>query len=272
MWLIASKAGVLTGKLLAKSLGLNFQSNINKISDGSEILIRYGNAQKSDRLYKDTDCNSRESILRMSAKHKLWEYLDDSNVLTPRYYKPINMPDDLQYPFLVRSNMHRAGKDIVICSTLDDMPGDAQFVVPFYPTLREYRVHVAFGKVVKILRKYPVSEDSNDTIRTSAFGWRYKVSDLEQVMCAKSMIETALETAEILNVQFCGIDMAWSSKEYGLNRWIVWEVNSAPSLNASSLKLYTDIFKENFSERLRKYEIHKSKQNHARSKTFNRRN
>ena len=57
--------------------------------------------------------------------------------------------------------------------------------------------------------------------------------------------------------------MAWSAKDNGLNRWIVWEVNSAPSLNSSSLELYTEILKEHLAERLQFSDIHKPNKNNG---------
>ncbi|KKL94075.1 hypothetical protein LCGC14_1868310 [marine sediment metagenome] len=272
MYLLASKAGILTGRQIARALKIRFHINADKIKQGSEVLIRYGNAQQSNRIGKDTSTNSRDSILKMSAKHRLWEYLQDSEILSPRYYRLHEIPDDLEFPCLVRSRMHRAGKDIQVCDAPYEIPRNAEYVVPYYPTIREYRVHVAFGNIVKIMRKYPINDNAHDKIRTSAFGWQYKRSSLDDVMCSKSMVETAMKTAEVLGSDFCGIDMAWSSKEHGLNKWIVWEVNSAPSLNGPSLKLYVDLFKSQFAERLREYGIHKSKQNNARNKSLNRGN
>ena len=61
------------------------------------------------------------------------------------------------------------------------------------------------------------------------------------------MVATAIKSAEILGLSFCGVDMAWSSKQNGLGRWIVWEINSAPSLNSSSLEIYTQILRENLT-------------------------
>ncbi len=272
MYLLASKAGILTGRLIARALKIRFHINADKIRQGSEVLIRYGNAQQSTRIGKDTSTNSRDSILKMSAKHRLWEYLQDSEILSPRYYRLHEIPDDMKFPCLARSRMHRAGKDIIICDSAYEIPRDAEYVVPYYPTIREYRVHVAFGKILKVMRKYPINDSAHDKIRTSAFGWQYKLSSLDDVMCSKSMVETALKTAEILGSDFCGIDMAWSSKKHELNKWIVWEVNSAPSLNGPSLKLYVDLFRSQFAERLQEYGIRKSKQNNARNSSFNKRN
>jgi hypothetical protein len=201
----------------------------------------------------------------MSAKHKLWSYLKQADILSPRYYRRTEIPDDLTFPCFLRERLHRAGKDIVVIDSPYEIPMDVEYIVPFYPTLREYRVHIAYGNVVKVLRKYPVGDFANSMIRTSAFGWQYKVSDLGRIECAKSMIKTAKETAEILGAKFCGIDMAWSAKKDGLSRWIVWEVNSAPSLNSSSLKLYTEILKEHLAERLQGNGVHKSEKDHGRS-------
>jgi hypothetical protein len=272
MYLIASRAGILTGRRLARNLGLRFETNIEKVQKASEVIIRYGNAQLSERIIKDTDCNSRDSILKMSAKHRLWNFLKDTDIFSPRYYTLPEIDGNLTFPAFLRNKMHRAGRDIKVVQSSHEIPQNMEFIVPYYPTLREYRVHMAYGDVVKVMRKYPVNNNANEMIRTSAFGWQYKVSDLKQIRCAKSMIEIAKQVTEILDAKFCGIDMAWSSKDHGLNRWIVWEVNSAPSLNSSSLELYTEIFRSNLTERLQKNVLHKSSKNYGRSAPYNRLN
>lgn len=249
MYVLASRAGILTGKKLAKNLRCRFHTNIEKISPNSKILIRYGNAQESSRIADDTNCNSRDSIIKASAKHRLWQYLDGEEIETPRYYS-INDAERIPTPFLARQRIHRAGRDITICNSPRDIPRSAEFLVPLYENIiREYRVHVVFGKVVRIFRKYPTQDNAHPIIKTSHFGWRYSLSRLDNINCRTSMIEIALKCAENLGLQFCGVDMAWSSKKTGLGRWIVWEINSAPSLNSSSLEIYTKLFQENLMRR-----------------------
>jgi glutathione synthase/RimK-type ligase-like ATP-grasp enzyme len=253
MYVLASKSGILTGKRLARELGLKFHTNADKIRQNSRIIIRYGNAQESPRIAEDTDCNSRNSIIRCSNKHKLHHYLKDSELETPEYFpykSGIIIPEKLGKVFLGRKREHRAGQDIKLINRGEIIPKATEFLVPLYENIiREYRVHVAFGEVVKVMRKYPINENAHPIIKTTDFGWQYKRSSLERLQCSKSMQETALKTAELLGLTFCGIDMAWSGKEKGLGKWIIWEVNSAPSLNTDSLQLYTKVFKENLSKR-----------------------
>jgi len=253
MCVLASKSGILTGKRLARELGLRFHTNANEIRPNSSVIIRYGNAQESDRIANDTECNSRESIIRCSNKHKLFYYLKDSDILTPEYFpyrRGMEIPDKLGKRFLSRKREHRAGKDIVVMEREQIIPYSTEYLVPLYENIiREYRVHVVFNNVVKVMRKYPIDEDANPIIKTASFGWQYKRSSMERVECSDSMRKAALKVAEILGLTFCGVDMAWSGKEKGLGRWIVWEVNSAPSLNSDSLKLYVDLFKKNLARR-----------------------
>jgi len=254
MCVLASKSGILTGRRLARELGLRFHTNANEIRPNSNVIIRYGNAQESDRIADDTECNSRESIIRCSNKHKLFYYLKDSGILAPEYFpythSTMKIPEKIEQFFLCRKREHRAGKDIVVVERGHFIPSNTEYLVPLYENIiREYRVHVAFNNVVKVMRKYPMSEDANPIIKTASFGWQYKRSSMERVECSNSMREAALKVAEILGLTFCGVDMAWSGKEKGLGRWIVWEVNSAPSLNSDSLKLYVDLFKKNLARR-----------------------
>lgn len=269
MYVLASKHGVITGRRLAKKLGLKFQTNINNLTDRSDIVIRYGNAQLPLNVSNDTECNSREAIIKASAKHKLSEYLKDTDISCPTYFPYRQgqiVPKELGEHFLGRSRQHRAGKDIVLLKRGKKIPTDTEFLVPLYKHItREYRVHVAFGNVVKVMRKYPIDDKADAIIKTAAFGWQYRRSALKKVQCSKAMIETAVKAAEVLGLQFCGVDMAWSGKEDGLGKWIVWEINSAPSLNTDSLNLYADLFREHLQERLN--EIRKPNSNNGGGKS-----
>lgn len=248
-YLLASKHGIITGRNLARNLGLAFHTNLHKIKRAKvDVVFRYGNAQTNDRIIGDTEVNSVDAILRCSAKHKLWKMLEEEDIIAPEYipyYYGMQIPERLGGKFLGRKRIHRAGNDIKILTRKSIITSPVEFLVPFIPTNREYRVHVLFGRIVKVLRKYPDNEENKGFIRTSRYGWNYRVSSLHEIVCDKSMSKTALKVAELLGLSFCGIDMAWSSKnDGGLHKWVVWEVNSAPSLNTPSLRTYTTYFKE----------------------------
>lgn len=244
MYLIASKAGFVSGKALARKLGLLFHSNIHKIRPDSDVVIRYGNYGTSDRVSEDTEINSVETIRTISAKHKLREILEPEGILTPKYYPYTgSIPEELrdEFPLLSRRRYHRSGKDIII---LDDIEtpiniGETEFLVKYYETSREYRVHVIDGEVVKIFRK--TSEDDYPVkIRTSHYGWGYRRAKLSKIYASDSLEEVCIKSARAVDAYFCGIDIGWSKQ---LGRWIVFEINSAPSLNSRTLEIYAEKLK-----------------------------
>jgi len=194
--------------------------------------------------------------------------LEDTDIVCPKYFPYRQgqiIPKELGENFLGRKRLHRAGRDITVLKRGGVIPVKTEFLVPLYDNIiREYRVHVAFGNVVKVMRKYPIDDKADPIIKTAAFGWQYKRSAVKKVQCSKAMIKTAVKAAEVLGLEFCGVDMAWSGKETGLGNWIIWEINSAPSLNTDSLNLYADLFRENLPERLN--EIRKPNSNNSGSK------
>jgi hypothetical protein len=212
--------------------------------------VRYGNASWADNIRSDTDVNSCESIFKMSSKQKLSRFLGDTDIIVPRYYpyrKGDPLPQGITFPILARHNFHRAGMDIVVCNSERDIPWGVEALVPFYPTSREYRVHVVFDEIIKVMRK--VADNPNMAhpfIRTSHYGWNYRLSDLDQVICAESLVDVATRASKKLGCAFCGVDLAWSKE---LKKWIVWEMNSAPSLNESSIALYRDRIVKHFQEK-----------------------
>lgn len=230
-------------------LGIRFSSDPDRIPRGSRILVRYGNARISDRIARDTDINSPESIIRMSNKHRLSDYLVNTDITVPKYFSYIGdkrIPDGITLPFLFRERLRRGGRDIIFCENKENLPRQDGFLVPYFETSREYRVHVLFGEVQKVFRKMPplgfLPEQNALAIRSSYFGWYYSHSNLDQVLCAESLVSTCKEVAKVLGSAFCGIDIAWSRI---IKKWIVWEVNSAPSLNGSTLNLYVNLIQAN---------------------------
>jgi hypothetical protein len=268
MFLLASKQGRFTGNLLAKKLNLYFTLDVSKIiHNRGSIAVRFGNAQSFPGAV-DTECNSVESIIKMSNKQGLWRYLQESDVFAPKYY-PFNrgqalLPDEIIFPCLSRHGTHRAGRDITVCNSPRDIPWGTEYLVNLVNTNREYRVHVLQGEVIKVFRKEPLTDTSHRFIRSTYHGWRYALADLEQIMCANSLVETAKKVSNTLGSFFCGIDMAWSPKDER-KEWVVWEVNSAPSLNTPSLELYTTKIRNYITGRFGEDVFCKPRTNYERS-------
>lgn len=119
----------------------------------------------------------------------------------------------------------------------------------------EYRVHVAFGKVILIQQKKKgenyrdLNEDDPDRklIRTYDNGWIFSVNDLDcDVRNYREHLEKlALDAAEALQINHGAVDILVKLKKNGNHDIRVCEVNSAPSLyGASTMRAYAAAFSE----------------------------
>ena len=119
----------------------------------------------------------------------------------------------------------------------------------------EYRVHVAFGKVILIQQKKKgenyrdLNEDDPDRklIRTYDNGWIFSVNDLDcDVRNYRERLEKlALDAAEALQINHGAVDILVKLKKNDNHDIRVCEVNSAPSLDgASTMRAYAAAFSE----------------------------
>lgn len=247
-FLLYNKQSGITARALANILGLNYNSNEESlIKRGFHPTIRYGNSKGEFEI--DTETNSPNVIKICADSLKFTEWGLENEIFTP-IYKPISDFESLpEFPFLVRKRWHRAGKDIVIINDKEDMSKlyrilgarlFRRYCVPFYKTKYEIRVHYVMGEIPRIFVKQPTENaDVKNPIRTSPNGWHYSLrTNLdESYKKAQALVH---RIAKILNLSFGGFDMAWSSK---YERYIVWEINTAPGLNQETLQVYADILR-----------------------------
>ncbi|MHA2274230.1 MAG: hypothetical protein ACXAC2_00585 [Candidatus Kariarchaeaceae archaeon] len=264
-YLLASKAGALSGRKLAQSLGLNFSVNINNIKGNFNVVFRYGNWQESRKITNDTDVNSVSAIHRISNKSNLWKIMKDEVIVPP--YLPIDstttvetFKDGEMGLYFGRTKYHRAGKDIIPFYICDEVPDKIEYKVPYIRVSREYRIHYLFGKILKCLRKVNLKDNSDPIIRTSAYGWNFRKAKLENIKHCDSLVNVIDKSAKIIGCSFGGFDVGWSPP---WNQWILFEVNSAPALNSETLKIYSQQFKEVMSD------VYKPIKNPSRSESIN---
>lgn len=251
-YLLASRAGIITGRLLARNLGLRFHTNVSKIKPESRVLIRYGNYLTSSKIIEDTTINSIETILNISNKNNLNTLLSGTGIITPIYI-PINSfeKDDKHFIdgeeklYLGRNKYHRAGLDIKKFNITENIPENIEYIVPYIRTSREYRLHYLLGNIVKIFRKLKSDDGCDDSIiRTSSYGWRFSLTNLDQIKHGELLPEVVNIVANKLNIFLGGFDIGWSPPN---NAWIIYEINSAPSLNTETLQIYSNILKDNIN-------------------------
>lgn len=156
----------------------------------------------------------------------------------------------------------KKGKGIVIMNKPEDLVEAPLYTVDFGKT-HEFRVHVAFGKVIDYVQKKRVSNEvleergwtRNDNIRNRKNGWIFAH---QKRIVRDEIKELGIKAARALNLDFAGVDILadfikLDEPENG-SIWrlvdaVVCEVNSAPGMSAPTTKAaYLNAFKEFLNE------------------------
>lgn len=121
----------------------------------------------------------------------------------------------------------------------------APLYVVYKKKKHEYRVHVAFGKVIdtqiKRKRKDYVGEP-NYTVRNHHTGWVY---------CRENLVpdgrrdKLAIDCVGYLGLDFGACDLIYNERE---DKYYILEVNTAPGLEGTTVNKYSDAFVEKLKE------------------------
>lgn len=121
----------------------------------------------------------------------------------------------------------------------------------------EYRVHVAFGKVILVQQKkrkngYENLNLTNDQklIRTNGNGWVFAINDLDcdRLEYSEKLKDLALSAARAVDIEHGAVDILVKHSKNGATM-VVCEINTAPALNnPSTLEAYVKAFEEYFDE------------------------
>lgn len=131
-------------------------------------------------------------------------------------------------------------------SVLEDFDAEYPLYTKYIKKAGEYRVHVAFGKVIDVQQKRKRTDFDgtvNTQIRSHQNGWVY---------CRENIVEpTELRTQAILAVETLGLDFGAVDIIYNRhhNKCYVLEVNTAPGLEGATLVSYTNAFEEYINAR-----------------------
>lgn len=119
---------------------------------------------------------------------------------------------------------------------------DAPLYTKYIKKTQEYRVHVAFDKVISVQRKArnrDIPDDQvNWQVRNHTNGFIYKTEDEYIPDLIKE--ECIHLVSNIFNLHYGAIDLIVSKHKY----WYVLEINTAPGLEGNTLVKYTEAFKK----------------------------
>lgn len=133
------------------------------------------------------------------------------------------------------------GKGIVVCETPGEVP-----VAPVYTKYQkkkqEFRVHIFKGEVVSVVEKRKRlnwTKPSDPRIRNTANGFVFCHDDVVEPAGIRDL---ALKASKVTNSDFKGVDIGYNQQKKQL---FVIEVNSAPGIEGTNVKLYADCIIKN---------------------------
>lgn len=176
-----------------------------------EDADRPGMASSSRVLRWGFSCGSRAQLTTLTA----------AGVRAPR------VRDDADPGYVGRREAHTGGGD------LRDPPTVPDYFVEIVPTVREWRVHVAFGRVIASGLKVPIP-GAHPWVRCWDGGWRVDYGQRAPWRVRRA----AVRACAALGYALGGADVGVAAS--ALARPVVYEVNSAPALDWAVAIRYAD--------------------------------
>lgn len=136
------------------------------------------------------------------------------------------------------------GRGIVVAKTSAELV-NAPLYTRLFPKDKEYRVHVFKGEVIDYVQKKLRADapaDRSKYIRNTANGWIFARSG---VALGAATADTARKAVAALSLDFGAVDLAVSEG----GKVVVFEVNTAPGIEATTVTKYKDAIK-NYNQSL----------------------
>jgi hypothetical protein len=123
--------------------------------------------------------------------------------------------------------------------------GDHLFYTRYHKKEREFRFHVVNGKVIFVqekLRKRDAGDNYDRYVRSHDRGWCFAFKHLDETPPPQALGDLAVSAVGALGLDFGACDIGWNDRHGGS----VFEVNTAPGIEDTSLQAYTMAFLENY--------------------------
>lgn len=244
MFVYPYKKGSKSAKALAKSLGVKVLTRPKKSRKG---MINWG-ASLAPEL-KHGDLNDPWYVEIAANKLHCFNEFKDNDIPCPDFTTDIEVAKTWiadGYTVVCRKLLRsHSGKGIVIAKTMDELV-NAPLYVKYFPKSYEFRVHVFNGKVIDYVQKKKkdgLTEEQgyNKYIRSHKNGW---VFCREGILERETIKTLAVNAVKALGLDFGAVDIVMTSR--GTAK--VLEVNTAPALEGTTLKKYSEAIKEYANE------------------------
>jgi len=291
-----SGATDITGKALAEALSLTETKTRPRNLRAGDIVIGWG-AKTSEAISINTNVHVLNHPNKIRANRnklgalnimKADDNLSAAIAMFVASNSVMSSIDDgtVSLPLVGRTKYHQGGKGFWLCLTKSlvqyAIDNGAEYFQNFIDIRDEYRLHVAFGKVIYAVKKVPNDSESSWTaqrkekimdyaqknnveidegtmnyvlkrmfkeavlpdmiVRSNRRGWKFSNVRLNNVSTA--LKNAAIKAVEVLGLDFGAVDCAIGNNG---NPYII-EVNSGPGLQGTALEKYISAFSTKISD------------------------
>lgn len=236
------KAGSISAKRLARTLGiLRVSPSYN--AKRSDTIINWGSSTPPHFRWMEQDLNKPHAIALASNKLETFkEFRSSSFTHVPDWTTNPSEAQhwlDLGFKTYCRKLLSsHSGNGIIVCND-----GDTLVSAPLY-TLHtkhkdEYRVHVFKGEAIDIQQKRKSFGRSTTSsgIRNHTNGWVYTRDNCNP---PSDLVNASIKAVELLGLDFGAVDIGHRLRD---NKFFVFEVNTAPGLEGTTLQRYANAIK-----------------------------
>lgn len=208
----------------------------DKEYDNRNIQINWGYVDSTNNrliVYNDT-----RRIRNGFNKRKSRMHLQSNGIPVPKTFTidSVTRDDMVNFngKFICRKDQHYAGRDLVVAESYSDLfkavSNGYTYFSKFYNKSKEYRVHVAHGKVLSVQQKIPrdISVTNNIIWNHASGAFVFEVVQWNE--CSIDILRPAVEAVKALGMDFGAVDILAYPADADDPVAVVCEVNTSPSL------------------------------------------
>lgn len=241
MYLVYHKRSAPTGMVLGRALGIDSGYGFPEYEDDPRIsypLIRWGSRVAPQGSHeRNSVINTILALQNASEKLTSLQIMREAGINVPDFdVDPRALRDRVGYPIMGRKHHHARGSDIILVLQERNLRTVRDFYTQYIPTKREYRIHVAFGEVIRVQGKFlDVRSDDQAHIRNHGSGYRFRAP---RKRLHSDRLNAAVKAVAAHGLDFGAVDLIVSDdgKPY------VLEVNTAPACSPITAGAYVAAF------------------------------
>lgn len=219
---------------------------VDTVAEESDVSIRWGCTPRVPTRI-DIEYNKREAVKLASDKGKCRQFLYDRGIPVPEPVR-LDFVWESQFPIIVRPSFHQRGRNFLLFNNSFELRSKwgeilnlrQPYASRLFPKSKEYRVHVAHGKVLLVQEKLQTSPSQ------SAVNWNHENGYAFSVVPWKdyrgSIVRLSVDTIEAIGLDFGAVDILADPTISGLPNAVVCEVNTAPKLEGYTAERYAEYF------------------------------